>query len=304
MRRLAGLVLAFVFALTFAGRVDAKGQCVTVVDAGEPPAQSVDAGDCFVFEQWKGPDIPVWLYVPPSVDRETAPIAIIMHGARRDPDRYRDEWVSEADKHGFVVVAPGFSRADFPKANGYNLGAMRDAESGQWRDNAFWSFSAIEPLFDAVVARLGSKQDGYTLYGHSAGSQFVHRSLFFRPGPRVKRYLAANAGWYTFPDFAVPFPFGLGGTELDETDIRMALAKDVVILLGDQDNDPQGSSLNRSAGAMAQGPHRFARGQTFFAAARDLAKRKGWDFGWSLRIVEGVAHSNGDMARQVSDLIE
>lgn len=258
----------------------------------------------FVFTNWDGSDLPVWTYVPPHIDRKTAPIAIIMHGARRDPDRYRDEWTAQADRHGFIVVAPGFSRDDFPRANGYNLGFMRDTGTGEWRPKATWTFSAIEPIFEAVVSRLGGTQTQYTLYGHSAGSQFVHRMLFFAPGARVKRYLPANAGWYTFPDTDVAFPFGVGATMLDEDDLRRALAKDVVILLGDRDNDPQGRSLNRSAGALAQGPHRFARGQAFFAAARDLAADKGWDFGWTVRIVPGVAHSNGDMAKQVADLIE
>ena len=266
---------------------------------------SLAAGkDCFVFSDWPGPALPVWLYVPTGIDRAQAPIAIIMHGASRDPDRYRDEWAAKAQEYGFIVAAPGFSRADFPSSTDYNLGGMRDGATGQWRKPEMWSYSAVEPIFDAVKARLGSEQAGYTLYGHSAGSQFVHRTLFFRPGPRAKRFLAANAGWYTFPDFGVAFPFGLGDTMIDEAQVRAALAQDVVILLGDQDSDPMDDQLNRSAGAMAQGPQRFARGQAFFAAARGLAERKGWDFGWSLRVVPGVAHSNGGIALQAADLIE
>lgn len=132
----------------------------------------------------------------------------------------------------------------------------------------------------------------------------MHRSLFFKPGARVKRYLAANAGWYTFPDFERPFPFGLGGTPLEPSNLRAALAKDVVIVLGDRDTDPDGASLNRSDGAMQQSPHRFARGQAFFEAAQQVAEREGWVFGWRLRIVEGVAHSNGGIAKRISDLVE
>ncbi|MDJ0643607.1 MAG: hypothetical protein QNJ15_12390 [Erythrobacter sp.] len=298
---------AFVFAFLaslFASSAAAQGACEPPGDQPSQSNRNEDGKSCFVFAGWEGPDIPVWLYVPRDIDRTTARIAIIMHGARRDPDRYRNEWSVEADKRGFIVVAPGFSRTDFPRANGYNLGAMRDPESGEWRDDARWSFTAIEPIFDAVVARIGGSQAGYTIYGHSAGSQFVHRSLFFRPSVRAKRYLAANAGWYTFPDLETPYPFGLGDTMLGKDDLRAALARDVVILLGDRDIDPESSSLNRSDGAMEQGPHRFARGKAFFAAARALAQRNGWQFGWSLRVVEGVAHSNGDMAAKVSDLIE
>lgn len=268
-------------------------------------APAIESGPgSFSFSGWEGPDIPVWVYAPEGVDKASAPIAFIMHGARRNPDRYRDQWIEEADKAGFIVVAPGFSREDFPKANGYNLGAMFDGESGERRNESVWAFSAIEPIFDEVVARLGGSQSHYTIYGHSAGSQFVHRFLFFKPDARVKRYLAANAGWYTFADPAVPFPFGLGGLSIDEDALKAALAKDVVVILGDQDNDPGGRLLNQSEGAMEQGPHRFARGQAFFASARSLAQQKGWEFGWSVRIVEGVGHSNGGISDAVYDLIE
>ncbi len=145
---------------------------------------------------------------------------------------------------------------------------------------------------------------GYTVYRHSAGSQFVHRFLFFKCDARAQRYLAANAGWYTFADPAIAYPFDLGSIPIGKEGLRAALAKDVVLLLGDEDNDRNQSALNRSDGAMVQGPHRFARGQAFFEAARTYAEQRRWEFGWSLRVVEGVAHSNGGMAQGAYDLIE
>ena len=154
-----------------------------------------------------------------------------------------------------------------------------------------------------MIERLGGTQTRYSIYGHSAGSQFVHRFLFFKPDARVKRYLAANAGWYTFADPDTAFPFGVGGLDLNENQLQAALAKDLVVLLGDQDSDPEARLLNKSEGALRQGPHRFARGQAFYEAARSLAKSRGWTFGWSVRVVEGVAHSNGDMAPEVADLV-
>ena len=200
-------------------------------------------------------------------------------------------------------MAPAFSRDDFPNAAGYNLGAVFEGDGTTAREESLWAFSAIEPLFDHIVASLDGAQTHYSIYGHSAGSQFVHRFLFFKPDARVKRYIAANAGWYTFADPAIAFPFGLGGLEISEEAIQQALAKDVFIALGDKDSDPNSRLLNKSEGAMRQGPHRYARGQAFFAAAKALATEKGWKFGWSKREVKGVAHSNGDMASRVADLV-
>lgn len=279
------------------------GQNQAVASSGEATGIQ-DGKGTLIFSGWQGPQVTVWTYVPADIDRKTAPILFVMHGARRDPERYRDQWIDEADRGGFIIVAPEFSRDDFPRAQGYNLGAAIDLDTGHWNDEEVWSFSAIEPIFDDVVERLQGSQSQYSIYGHSAGSQFVHRFLFFKPDARVKRYLAANAGWYTFADPDTDFPFGLGGLPITSDALREALAKDVVVLLGDQDTDTQHSSLNRSAGAMEQGPHRFARGQAFFEQAKAIAAENGWQFGWSLRIVEGVAHSNRGMADGAYDLVE
>ncbi|TRD12116.1 alpha/beta hydrolase [Erythrobacter insulae] len=272
-------------------------------------AQAVKSGlaygtDKFLFSDWVGPSLQVWTYVPPGINQKTAPILFVMHGVRRDADRYRDEWIDEADKGGFIVIAPEFSQDNFPRSRNYNLGSLFAQGDDTPRDEALWSFSAIEPMFDDIVRQIGGEQTRYTIFGHSAGSQFVHRFLLLKPEVRAKRYLAANAGWYSFADLDVDFPFGLKGTPASEEHLRIALAKDVVILLGDQDTDPDHRSLNRSHGAMRQGPHRFARGQSFFTAAKALAEQQGWEFGWSLRIISDVAHSNDGMAAGAYDLVE
>lgn len=302
IRRIHRTVLAAAIGLLAVQPLGAQ-TAVECAEVCRPNAAIETGSSSFAFTDWAGHELKVWTYVPEGIDRANAPIAIIMHGANRDADRYRDQWKDHAERGGFIVIAPTFAASEFEGSRAYNMGGIF-AETGEPRSRELWSFSAIEPLFDDVVARLGGNQTHYTLYGHSAGSQFVHRFLFFMPEARVKRYLAANAGWYTFPDLEIAFPFGLEGTPVGEERLRAALAKDVVLLLGDRDTDPDHSSLNRSRGAMQQGRHRFARGQAFYASAKALAEERGWEFGWSLREVEGVAHSNGGMAEGAWDLIK
>ena len=55
---------------------------------------------------------------------------------------------------------------------------------------------------------------------------------------------------------------------------------------------------------MKQGPHRLSRGVVFYATAKAYAKKKGWDFGWAIQPVKGVAHSNGGMARTAASYVE
>lgn len=263
----------------------------------------------FNLLDWGGPKISVYTYVPTGMDESQLPILIVMHGTNRDADRYRDDWAEIAQEKGIVIVAPTFSKNKFPKAAGYNLGGVfkkEDQKTGNkvYRDESKWAFSAIEPIFDTIVAAIGSSQTEYTIYGHSAGSQFVHRFLFYKPNARVKRYLPANAGWYTRADMSEAYPYGLLNANVSEAALKAALQKDVIIMLGDEDNDAMHKHLRRTPEAMRQGPHRYARGLTFFKNAEKQAKRLGVPFGWKVGIVSGATHSNAQMAVGAAGLVE
>jgi pimeloyl-ACP methyl ester carboxylesterase len=178
----------------------------------------------------------------------------------------------------------------YPGSDAYNLGNVGHEPESRW------SFSLIEPLFDFVRADVGNRSDGYYLFGHSAGAQFVHRFLLLKPQNRVTRAVSANAGWYTAPETGVDFPYGVRGGPVSDAGLRNALADSLTVLLGENDNDPNDPDLRSSPEADRQGPHRLARGQFFFAAGRATALALGTPFGWRLEIVPGAAHSNSAMA--------
>lgn len=81
------------------------------------------------------------------------------------------------------------------------------------------------------------------------------------------------------------------------------LSRPLVVLLGSEDTDPEDSSLPRRPGAMAQGPHRVARGDRFFRTAEAEAERLGISLGWQKRGVPGVGHDNKRMAPAAAALI-
>ena len=264
--------------------------------AAEPAAQGR-----FAFTGWDGPALPVYYQLPERVGPET-PVVFVMHGVNRDADRYRDEWADLARRHDFIAVVPQFSRADFPGALGYNTGYFTEA-NGTPRPRALWSFAAIEPLFDDVRARFGTEVARYSIYGHSAGAQFVHRFVLFMPEARIDQAISANAGWYTMPELQTGFPYGLGNTPVDEGALAAALGKRVTVLLGTADTDRADPDLRKTPEADAQGLHRFARGQAFFAAAQRAAERLETPLRWSIRTVPGVGHSNGQMAKAAAPLL-
>ena len=232
----------------------------------------------------------------PSTYDPSAPVVIVIHGASRNPETYCRSWFEAAEAAGSLIACPDFKRADFPSSWQFNLGNVIDRDTGQMRPREAWSFLLVESLFDEVRQRYGSERDAYRLFGHSAGSQFVHRLLMYVPDARVEKAVAANAGWYTFPDESVAFPYGLGNSGLAVSELKGFFARDLLILLGDEDTETASDNLRKTPEANRQGRHRFARGQAYFQFAKETARARGVDFGWSSGVVRGAGHSQSQMA--------
>jgi poly(3-hydroxybutyrate) depolymerase len=245
--------------------------------------------------------ITIW-YHRPAAFTPDSPILFVMHGLQRNGRDYRDAWVPHAEPRGALLVVPEFSREAYPGAAWYNLGNMV-GQGGTPNPIERWSYQALEHVFDAIRAATGTRREGYLLYGHSAGGQYVHRVVTFMPTLRIERAVAANPGWYTLPTAESRFPHGLAGSPIGETDLGRAFARPLTLLLGEADTDPNHPSLNRDPETMKQGAHRFARGNAYFAQAGTAAKRLGVPFAWTLRTVPGVDHSNADMAPAAARLL-
>ncbi|MGC3969793.1 MAG: CapA family protein [Pirellulales bacterium] len=241
-----------------------------------------------------GKSIPVWYFAPEEAAAD-APVLIVMHGVNRDADRYRNEWLPHARKYGLLLLVPEFSNAAFPGELHYNLGSTTD-DAGKPTPRETWTFEFIEPIFDAAKQAFGNRSSRYSIYGHSAGGQFVHRFLYFEPQARVKQAVAANAGWWTVPDSAIAFPYGLQNSAIDAAAEKAMLARPLTVLLGTADVDTTDKNLRRTPEANAQGPHRFARGRNFFAAGKRRAAELGAPFGWQLATAPGVPHENKGMS--------
>jgi pimeloyl-ACP methyl ester carboxylesterase len=238
--------------------------------------------------------ITVW-YDAPEGDLTDAPVLIVMHGQQRNGEEYRDDWIPHARENGALLIVPEFSEDDYPDSDEYNVGNLVDGD-GDAVSEREWSFSAIEPIFDYVRAAAGNRRDSYLLFGHSAGAQFVHRFMLFKPENRVERAVSANAGWYTAPEKDVEFPYGLQGSPSTDAGLRRALAAPLTVLLGEEDVDTDAESLRSTPEADRQGENRLARGQFFFRTGREAAAELATPFGWSLSTVPGAAHSDEEMA--------
>ncbi len=220
---------------------------------------------------------------------------MVIAGRNRNADDYRDFWVNDADRRGLLIVAPEFNEAQYAHPQAYNYCAMVDG-NGALAPKSEWIFPVIEGIFQDAKLRAHSTRSRYFLFGHSAGSQLVHRLVMFGWSPSIEMAIGGNAGSYTLPTADDAFPFGVVGTGLDDDARRAMFERPLTIHLGDRDIDPNDPHLPREPGAMHQGPHRFARGHFFIETARREAERLGAKLAWTLAVVPGVAHSGAMMS--------
>lgn len=247
-----------------------------------------------------GEPVRIFAYRPDAFTRQS-PILIALHGYKRNAERYRDDWAVHAENLGALLLAPEFSQKAFPGPRAYEVGNMRTPDRRQFLPVERWSYGVVERLFDRVREMTGSEREGYWLYGHSAGGQFVHRLALFQRGARFEVAIAANAGAYTLARPGERFPYGLDRFPDLEAVQEQGFTRPLVVMVGENDTDVTNAMLLRSEEAMRQGPHRHARGIHFYEDGKAEAKRMMLPFRWQLVSVPEVGHSNRGMARAAAD---
>ena len=230
-----------------------------------------------------------WSRPLPTVSR----VVIMVHGLGREADRaLRDadqaRQAAGALARTTLLVAPQF---------------LTEAEANtddllRWRRKDWpGGIPALGPaplssfdVADAILARLADRTrfpalTHVVLAGHSSGGQFVQRyaavgrgqDALAARGIALRHVVANPSSWLWFgddrpyPNPACPSfnqwrygPHGMPPYAADSVAIEARyLARDAVYLVGDADNDPNDTTLDRSCGAMTQGPHRFSRAMQF-----------------------------------------
>jgi hypothetical protein len=239
------------------------------------------------FKGRDGHDLIAMVYRSRSFDPGRGPIWFVMHGASRDAERYVRAAAPVAERYGALAVVPHFTKQAYPKGTDYTLNADL--------------YAAIEQLFEATRRSLRSRQQGYYLFGHSAGAQFTHRLLTFLPGAHALGAVAANAGWYTLPADEDPrnhaTPYGLKGSPIGPKDLRGFFAMPFAVLLGDRDTTTAETDemVRGTPEAEAQGSTRNARGRFYFDLAKAKSEAMHANFGWRLAIVPRAGHDAAHM---------
>jgi len=113
---------------------------------------------------------------------------------------------------------------------------------------------------------------------------------------RVAVAVSANAGTYAMPDLETPWPFGLGGTQLDAAALRGLLEFPLTVLAGTADTDTTSRFFPKSPRSMRQGAHRYERAHNYVRAGHAAARRLGTSCAWQVIDVPGVGHDGAGMS--------
>jgi poly(3-hydroxybutyrate) depolymerase len=249
------------------------------------------------------PDRPLILRIarPKHCDANT-PVLFVHHGVKRNGYDYRDFWLPLVDEADVLVIAPEFSNESFPGTRWYNFGNLRDDE-GKPQPREQCTYAIVGRLFDALRAAGVTRREGYGVFGHSAGGQFVHRliSLGFRE--RIVAAITANAGTYAMPDLGIEFPYGLGGTGFDQKGLRDLLQFRLTVMAGTADIDASSEHFPREELAMRQGGTRYERAHRYIANARQAAAQQGVRCAWTIVDVADVGHDGERMSAAAAPIV-
>lgn len=256
----------------------------------------------YLFENTVFPSKPIVVYLILPNDISTAKFVMVMHGVNRNSAEYANAWKSFAVNNNYVIAAPTFTDEDWPSSRSYNLGNMFPSSSSTAFINPVeeWTFTIVAKIHDELVGKLNLNDDKYTIWGHSAGAQFVHRLMIFKPDYKLTYALAANAGWYTMPDFEINYPYGLGdlSLEFEETFLEDLAIKNIVVMRG-TDDTIRDSFLNTSSEADEQGLNRYQRAYSFYSYAQEIDQ----NHNWKLIEVENVGHEYKGMAEAAQSFL-
>ncbi len=111
-------------------------------------------------------------YIPKNLDKNGVTVVIALHGAGRTGHSMIDTWAGNADKHGFVVLAPdGINK-------NWNVRGAR--------------LALLERIIEGAVKRYGWQVKRTFLFGHSNGAKMALK--FFADSPNRFQAVAVHAG--------------------------------------------------------------------------------------------------------------
>lgn len=181
-----------------------------------------------------------YYFIPGEVAAAT-PLVVSVHGISRNAAEHLIRMRAEAERFGAVLVAPLFRKQLY--------GRYQQLEDRTSRVRA--DLALIDIVAD-VRSLVGLAEAPFFLTGFSGGAQFAHRFALYH-SDRVAACVSCSAGWYSFPDHKLCYPYGIargtGPGGLSPHPEWMSVAHHVIV--GERDNDVV-ENLNMSKKVVSQ----------------------------------------------------
>ena len=230
--------------------------------------------------------IPYYLYVPGKVDPEAPPL-VAVHGISRGADEHLEAFAPWAERSGRVLIAPLFSEAQCRRYQKVILDRCQ-------ADRAL--FATLREVAEAT----GVEIDRFDLFGFSGGAQFAHRFALLHP-ERVARLAVSSAGWYTLPDPAEAYPYGLASGPRAGQRFRPKLEAfleiPTLVLVGERDIERDSALRKEQRVDQRQGLTRVERAARWSQALRRAATRAGVAAEIRFRSLPNCGHDFEDCVR-------
>ena len=271
-----------------------------------------DTSNKLTFSLWSKPDIEIFYSLPMEVNEDTK-VLFVIHGASRGAKSNFTKWYEYTKNKNIILIAPKFGRAAFPSYNALvvdkKLAILKDCKYkfsyyclGPQNNPSNSLSDSISLIFDYFRFRFDIQENSYRIYGHSGGSQFVHRYLLFGQDTRAEKAVMANAGWYTFLK-DINYPYGVKDMPISEDRLKWFLSLKGAVMLGDEDTNPNNGSLRNDKGTKEQGDNRFQRGIRYFERNVLIADSLDMPFRWRLQVIKNTAHDNSKMIQAAAPFL-
>lgn len=250
--------------------------------------------------------IDCFYHIPENATDQT-PILIVLPGAGRDAEPLRNGMIGSANELGFIILALEFPDLYYPGSDAYNMANIFDdgdnPTPSTLNPEEEWTFSVIDPLFSHFKTLVGNNTNTYDIFGHSAGSQLLHRFLIYQPQSLAQRYVLSAAGWYCMPDPTVDYPYGTGLTPAATENMQPVFNTTTYVIVGENDTDPNSFNLRHTPEADLQGNTRLERAQYFYTTCFDLAQNQGANYAWKYHMVPNTGHDGIILANYAANLL-
>ena len=129
----------------------------------------------------------LYVHVPPQANpRQPLRVLVVLHGMGGSGEVFSQSLVGEAERNGWVLVAPTFQYHDY-------------LDPKQLMEDDILFAQRIQDTLAVLPQRLNLKlRQHVLLYGFSRGAQLAHRFAYFYPD-RVESVVTLSAGAYTLP---------------------------------------------------------------------------------------------------------